>query len=311
MTKGTGGEYFTTHPTLEVRPDEDKMTIGISCVCDRGESIVMASDMRATYGTTPIGPNDACGKVFRLGNFNTMVCVAGSLSSCHAVISQMVVGIRKLSKMKKIYREHVINAINHARIAELQRVYNWSIHTYLGISLHEWATGKVPGGKLDELIYRAGAKRLEDTPLKVELIVAGFIQSETMFFKAARKEPLQEESSPGVYAIGIGDVAAMKVLNRRGQRISMSLARTLLHVHEAMRASRRAHPRLIGSAPVYLVMRKSVPRTLYISASAPILESWRRAYSKRRNTASLDDSKIAAMDIYHQLQYLRPVKDGM
>jgi hypothetical protein len=308
LTKGTVREYFTTHPSLEVWPDEDKMTIGIACVCERGECIVMASDMRATYGTTPIGPNDATGKVFRLGSYNTMVCVAGSMSSCHAVISQLVVGVRKFSRFKKVYREHVIGAINHARIKELQTVYDWSIRTYLGISLHEWATGKVPSGKLDDLILRAGAKRLEDTPLKVELIVAGFMRSQTMFFRAAQKQPLEEESAPGVYAIGTGQVAAMRRLNRRGQHVAMSLPRTLLHVHEAMIAAHNSDPRRIGRPLAYLVMRKRVPRTLYLKAAAPILESWRKAYRNRRNTGSLDDSKIAATDIYQQLEFLRPNK---
>jgi|HubBroStandDraft_6_1064221.scaffolds.fasta_scaffold00205_54 20S proteasome alpha/beta subunit len=284
------------------------MTIGISCICERGECIVMASDMRVTYGTSPVGPNDACGKVFRLGSFNTMVCVAGSMSSCHAVISQMVVNVQKFSKGKPVYREHVINAIDEARTRELRRVYDWSIRNYLGISLHEWARGKVPGGKLDKLVLRAGIKRLEDTPFKVELIVAGFVESQTMFFRAAQKEALEEESSPGVYAIGTGQVAAMEVLNGRGQRVAMSLPRTLLHVHEAMVAARLANPRTVGHAQAYIVMRLRVPQTLYLKASAPILESWRKAYRDRRNTGSLDDSAIAARDIHGQLQYLLPNK---
>ncbi len=53
LTKGETQEYLTTHSTLEEWPGEESMTIGIACVCDRGESIVIASDMRATYGSSP------------------------------------------------------------------------------------------------------------------------------------------------------------------------------------------------------------------------------------------------------------------
>jgi 20S proteasome alpha/beta subunit len=308
LTKGSQKEYFTTHPSLGVWPDEEKMTIGIAVICERGEAVVMASDMRATYGTTPVGPNDACGKVFRLGSFNTMVCVAGSMSSCHAVISQMVVNVRKFARGKRVYRESVIRAIDEARMRELTRIYGWTIHSSWGIPLRNFATGKVPGGKLDPLLVRAGYHLLNKTSFKVELIVAGFIKSQTMFFRAAQKQPLEEESSPGVYAIGTGQIAAMKVLNRRGQRVSMSLPRTLLHVHEAMTSARRCNPRTVGRAQAYLVMRKRVPQTLYLDAASPTLENWRKAYSRRRNTGSLDDSAIAARDIYGQLHNLRPNK---
>jgi hypothetical protein len=266
----------------------------------------MASDMRATYGTTPVGPNDSCGKVYRLEPFNTMMCVAGSLSSCHAVISEIVAKVKPLRKKKPIFREHIINAIDASRIREMRRVYDWTLESSWGISLNELVRGKVPSGKLDPLIIRAAYHLLRNASLKVELIVAGFVHHQTMFFRAVQKRPLEEESSPGVYAIGIGQVAAMKVLNRRGQRVAMSLPRTLLHVHEAMISARHSNPKLVGQPQGYIVMRKRVPRTLLLDAKAPVLENWRKAYRGRQNTGSLDDSKIAAFDIYHQLQYLRP-----
>src|ERR1700735_133448 len=166
----------------------------------------------------------------------------------------------------------------------------------------------IPGGKLDPLLVRDGYNLLNKTPFRVELIAAGFIHSQTMFFRAVQKQPLEEESSPGVYAIGTGDIAAMRVLNRRGQRVSMSLHRTLVHVDEAMISARRSNPRTVGRAQAYLVMRQRVPQTLYLNATSPTLENWRKAYQNRRNTGSLDDSAIAANDIYRQLQYLRPNK---
>jgi hypothetical protein len=62
------------------------------------------------------------------------------------------------------------------------------------------------------------------------------------------------ESSPGVYVIGSGQLHAMKVLNGRKQNYGMSLARTLLHVHEAMMAAQAE--KTVGTSPGYIVMRK-------------------------------------------------------
>lgn len=185
------------------------MTIGIGCICERGECIVMASDMRATYGTSPIGPNDACGKVFRVGPFNLMACVAGGMSPCHAVISQLFVRARALNRKKRITREDVMLAIDESRGRELRRIYDWAMQAEWGITFNQFALGKVPGGKLDSLLVRAGYHLLERAAFKVELIVAGFVRSQTMFFRAAGKRPLEEESSPAVYAIGSGEIAAM------------------------------------------------------------------------------------------------------
>jgi 20S proteasome alpha/beta subunit len=299
--------YYSFEP-WKVWADAKRMTIGIGCICERGDCVVLASDMRASYGTTPVGPNDACGKVFRLGQFNTMVCIAGRISSCHAVRSQLVHNVGKLSKLRIVSREHVIRAIDEARMRELRRVYDWTIQTNWGISLYDFARGKVPGGKLDKLLLRAGFHLLKNTPLKVELIVAGFVPSQTMFFRASQKQPLEEESSPGVYAIGSGQIPAMTQLNRRSQHVAMSLPRTLLHVHEAMIAARSSDPKGIGHPQAYIVMRKHVPQTLYLEANAPALENWRKAYRGRRNTGSLDDSKVAGIDIYQQLKTLKPIK---
>lgn len=294
--------YFTTHPSLKVWPDEEKMTIGISVVCDRGESIVIAGDIRATYGSAPIGPNDNCGKVFRLSELPTMACIAGRLGSCHSVISELTARIANLKTKTSISREDVTKAIDASRFKELRKLYNTAMEANWGISLPEFLSGKVPKGKLDKLLLKAGHSLLENTPMPVELIVAGFMGDQTMFFKGSEKRPLEEESSPGVYTIGSGALAAMGHLNKRGQGIPMSLARSLLHVHEAMSIARESDPLRIGNAEAYFVTKKRHQDILFIRAGAPILESWKKVYKDRNNTASLDDSGVAAKDIYHQLK---------
>ncbi len=288
--------------------DEETVTIGIGCICERGDCVVLASDMRATYGTTPIGPHDHCGKLFTLGRFPVMACVAGRMSECHAIISQVVHVMGRFHRRKKIAREHVMEVIDDARTREMRRIYDWTLKAKMGVSLHDWAKGKVRGG-MDNLVLRAGLSFMNDAPLRVALIVAGFIRGQTMFFRAVEKNRLEEESSPGVYVIGSGQVHAMKVLNRREQSYAMSLPRTLLHVHEAMIAARCE--RTVGTAPGYIVIKKREPRVLFLPVSVPTLESWRKAYAGRVSTASLDDSKVAAIDIYHQLKFLHRRKSGI
>jgi len=304
LTKGSIVRHFTTHDAL-LWPDGVGVTIGIGVICERGDCIVIGSDMRASYGTEPeiIGPNDQCGKVFRLAPFPTIACVAGRMSECHAVVSQICNSVRKLRQRRDIGREHVMNIIDEARKRELRLIYSWTLTTKLGISLHDWVRGEVPGGKLDKLILRAGVNFLKDAPLRVELIVGGFMRRRTMFFRAVQKNRLEEESSPGVYVIGTGQRHAMRVLNRRGQHFGMSLSRTLLHVHEAMIAARKEQT--VGPATSYIVMRKHVPELLYLPTTSPTLDSWKRAYRERPNTASLDDSRVAGMQIYQQLRYLK------
>jgi len=110
------------------------MTIGIGCICDRGETVVLASDLRATYGTTPIGPHDHCGKLFTLRkHFPAMAVFAGRMSECHAVISQMVHKMSKFHLRRKIVREEVMNAIDESRFHELVRIYDWTLKSKIGI----------------------------------------------------------------------------------------------------------------------------------------------------------------------------------
>jgi hypothetical protein len=285
------------------------MTIGIGCICERGDCVVLASDMRATYGTTLVGPHDYCGKLFTLGkHFPVMACVAGRMSECHAVISQIVHTMRRIHRRTKIPRELVMQVIDDARAKEMRKIYDWTLKAKMGISLQQWAKGKFRGG-MDDLVLRAGLSFMEDTPFRVELVVAGFIRGQTMFFRGAQKNRLEEESSPGVYVIGSGQIHAMNVLTRRQQNHGASLPRTLLHVHEAMIAARAE--KTVGTAAGYIVMRKHVARMTFIGASSPTLESWRKAYADRATTASLDDSRVAAMDIYQQLKYLHPIKSGI
>ncbi len=305
-------QYFTTHSGIEAWPVEDDVTIGIACICERGDCFVLGSDMRATYGTTPhgsnyerVGPNDQCGKVFYLVP-RLIGCVAGRLTECHTVISHTNTYLRKFSKARKLRRDLVPAAVDAARIREMRRIYNWTLEKNWGISLDQFVRGKVPGGKLDQLLIRACHHLLKDAPLRVHLLIIGFVNGHGVFLRAVQKEALQEESSPGVHVIGAGSPHAMRVLNRRGQNHGMSLPRTLLHVHEAMYAARKE--KTVGPAFGYLIIRKRVPKILFLPSTSATLEGWRKAHANRPTTASLDDSRIAGIQIYQQLQVFKVPK---
>ncbi|MGH9684860.1 MAG: hypothetical protein ACRD4S_14760 [Candidatus Acidiferrales bacterium] len=281
------------------------MTLGIGVLCDGGETIVLGSEKRASYGATEnvqINPNDEAGKQYRLKPHKIFVCVAGSLSTCHAVYSQFAHLVDDFKDPINISAETLMALIDKARCHELKRIYDWEIKKKMGVSLHEWAIGKLPHGvKMHKLIVQYGLSILEQTPFKCELIVGGFIGDHGIFFKASQKENLQEETSPGVYAIGIGQVAAMRHLNKRGQNIHMGLPRTLLHVYESLYLSQSQY---VGPPPPLLVIiTKREPRIMVYPTR--LLENWRKAYQNRTTTASLDDSGVAAKDVSSRLRLLK------
>ncbi|HVS87464.1 MAG TPA: hypothetical protein VHF01_04485 [Candidatus Acidoferrum sp.] len=237
-----------------------------------------------------------------------MAVVAGRMSECHAVISQLVHKMSKFHLRRKIVREEVMNTIDESRFHELVRIYDWTLKSKMGISLHDFF-GRKRRGVLNELVVLAAQSLMEAAPFRVELIVAGFMRGQTMFFRAVQKNRLEEETSPGICVIGSGQVPAMDVLNRREQSTYMSLARTMLHVHEAMTAARTE--KTVGTAQGYIVMRKRERRILFVPSSLPILEDWRKAYASRSSTATLDDSRLASQHIYLGLKFLHPTKSGV
>ncbi len=281
------------------------MTLGIGVLCNHGETMVIGSEQRATYGTTgsiPIGPNDECGKQFYLKPHRVFVSVAGSMSTCHAVYAQLAHLVDHLKEPDKIPPELMMKLIDEARFHELRRIYNWQIKKKMGVTLHEWAAGKLPRGiKMHGLIVRYGLEILKHAPFKCELIVAGFVGENSLFFRASQKEIIQEETSPGLYAIGIGQADAMRHLNKRRQNVHMSLPRTLLHVYEALYLSQSQY---VGPPPELLLVVSKRDDRVAVYRTA-LLENWRKTYKDREITASLDDSAIAAKEVSARLSELK------
>jgi hypothetical protein len=154
---------------------------------------------------------------------------------------------------------------------------------------------------MSRLIVKFGHEILEYTPFKCEMIVCGYVEPHGIFLRASQKEHIQEETSPGVYAIGCGQVSAIKHLNKRGQNVHMSLARTLLHVYEALHLSQSQY---VGPPPEFLLVlwRRNPKVAVYPTR---FLEDWRKQYETRPLTAALDDSSVASQEVLLRLAELQ------
>jgi hypothetical protein len=304
LKKGEVSPYPYTHPLLRVG-DEGAMTLGIGVLCNHGETIVIGGEQRATYGTSgnpSVGPNDECGKQFYLKPHRVFASVAGRMSVCHAVYSQLHHLVDHLKDPANIPAELMMTLIDEARFHTLRRLYDWQLRKEMGVTLSQWASGKLKRGlKMDELVVKFGLKILESVQFPCELILGGFQGANSFFIRACQKRPIEEETSPGVYAIGCGQVSAMRHLNKRGQNVHMGLPRTLLHVYEALYVSQSEY---VGPPPEFLVVIPKRDSRIAVYATS-FLEDWRKAYEKRETTASLDDSDVAGKTVLYRLRELK------
>jgi hypothetical protein len=84
--------------------------------------------------------------------------------------------MNKVAEHETIYDEHVENAIDQARYRIFARRVDWAMKTTFGVSLSQWQRGKVPGGKLDPLLLKAGKLLMLNEDYPLEVIVAGFFE---------------------------------------------------------------------------------------------------------------------------------------
>lgn len=271
-------------------------------LAEEGKCVIICSDTRATFRNPSIGPHDECGKQWHLKPFCCSGCAAGLLSVAQPLVDELTRQFINLSnpKRKHIYTEHIEKAIDRARCLTFFRRVDWSMRKTYCFTLQQWHTGKVPGGKLDRLILKAGEIVIRDEPFTVELIVGGFLANhQLVFYKASQKHHLEQSTAPGLFAIGSGGQAAMDHLNRRGQNADCSLARSLLHVAEAADAARKANRNTVGRPSHFIVMWKDGTMERF-PAECQIIKDWKKAY-RNRGTRSLQNSKLAEVQVQHQM----------
>jgi hypothetical protein len=279
------------------------MTIGIGVVCEGGKCIVMASDKRGSYGdpkteANATSPNDRTGKQFDFHPLKLVGSVAGRLSVAHDLMSQLTVNIDKLVKRqetgKAIYREHVENAINRTRWREMWRTYDFACRMNFGVTLSQLQSGKLPHGKLDEVVWKEIAKTIFDLPLKAELILAGFLENEPVLLKASGKLRIEGDADPPLCVIGSkGKQFALDHLSKRGQHIFSSLPQTILHIHEAVEIARK-EDHFVGPCDGYIVMLQEVDGMWIIRHNDPLIVGWASAFRESRSTEKLSDDIFRA-----------------
>jgi hypothetical protein len=281
--------------------DED-VTVGIGVLCEAGDCAILASDTRVCYGTTKVDPHERAGKQYPFPPFNFGAAIAGSTSSTHAVVSELSGQLRMLLKAWiaqrkdnpeiQLFMEHISRAIDIARKRELRRLQNCAMET-LGVSLPDWLAGKLPDGRpFNEYAHREGMRILkhvkDEMQFQCAILVVGFLRDSPIFFRGIGAEPLEEASTPGIYVIGgKGAVAAMQHLIDRRQSIEMGIARSLLHVYEALKIARE--DKAVGEPSGYTVMRPWTHARpngrLRFPADHPLLQQWSRTYALRDTEA--------------------------
>jgi hypothetical protein len=301
-------DTFSSYPPFEVLEDEEKpqrMTVGIGALCEDGRCVILGSDMRASYPGSSIDPHDLVGKQWHfteIPRFESVSCaIAGRLGICTDIAYALKRKFWQLAKKKnRIHREDIARAIDAARWQVLHRYYDWALKTHFNMPWNKILQGEVPEGFTNKQAIAEGRAICDAYPFKAELIVSGFVDGEPLLFCASCKEELQADASPGVYVIGSkGARAAMNHLNRRGQMLMRGLASTLLHVHEAMEAARKADKEQIGPPAIYAVILFDSGLWRF-DPKSDLLRGWAKAYKNREDTSSLE-TELAIEQVRAQL----------
>ena len=304
-------EWYNDKPDIlypSSASEDSPVTLGIGAVCDQGNYVVLASDKRVSYKN--LQPNDESGKAFDFAPLRLAGIAAGRVSTMHDIISEMSVQFDKLAtkrKGKPIYREHVENAIDDARVRQMARRYRHAARINYNLTLKELLMGKLPHGEMTALIWEDIKQKVFSLSLPAAVIVGGYVDDEPVLFKAEGKEHIQGDFDPPVFVIGsTGASYAMEHLNRRGQNIFSSFAQTVLHVHEAMEIGRKKdHGGYIGRCDAYVVLHRQRQGFEQFPHNSPLLRSWVKAYAKRNSTTSLK-SGIAINQAQFLLRSLEP-----
>ena len=161
------------------------------------------------------------------------------------------------------------------------------------MTLREWHSGKVPSGApMDKFIHDSVRALINGMSFDMGLVAVGYLPNGNLLFcRAVGKHDIETSTSPGVYVIGSGGALAMDHLNKRKQCGEFSLARTMLHLSEALDEATKVKDKTVGESEAFSIIFRdgTVSR---IEANAPLFSDWKKAF-KDRDTAPLDDSEMA------------------
>ncbi len=288
---------YSTNLVVSQKKGPQSMTVGIGALCESGGCVILGSDTRGSYEKVHnLGPNDWTSKVYDLPH-GCFMSVAGTLSDCHGVSSQITIEFGKLGNNFEL--DEARRAINDARFYEYCQIAGDRIHAKFGLSLSEWH--KLPR---DAAVYQGGVNIFKRIPLNVEIIVAGFKNKNpqevpagstaAILFRAIGKHRVEAENN--FATIGSGGKKARRVLDYRGQNVHRSWQRTAIDVIAAIRAARRESKRYIGTPDdlilIFCGQTKRFPvRATFVNS---LLEKTKK--SKIANFNSFDQNTNTILD---------------
>jgi hypothetical protein len=296
-----GPEFFSGKFKYTSQPERTEVTVGIGVLAESGRIAILSCDMRTTYPQSNVVPHDDTGKQWDFPlPFTATACVAGVMSVCQPLTDELAAQLKRVAKQKVIYNEHVEDAIDTARFRVQYRRVDWEFKMNYGITFSQWKRGKVPGGQLDPLILKAGQLLIANTQFPAEILVAGYVNGRILFYKASGRRQLEGSSSPGIFVIGTGGQLAMDHLTRRSQNLDCSLARSVLHVTEALDAARKEASGTVGP-PSNLVIITDEGKMGQMPPDSQAIIDLKRAYADRDSTWSLQRNNIANAQVRCQI----------
>jgi hypothetical protein len=269
------------------------VTVGIGVLCDArfedGPAIILAVDDKGVYGDPPETANDVCGKFHDTLPFAALgIAVSGTLSTCDAIVAEFctqletTISKRKKKKTKPFLRSDDLRiAIREARRYEYPLYFDDQLQALTGMSREEWLRETNPEKKRKGWVVARAAQLYFPS----WIIVGGFIGKDWVLMKSSGATVT--EMGAQNFAVGIGELEALKVLNSRHQDAYTSAPRSLLHVAEAMGVARATYPHAIGQ-PDFMLLRAGKP-IMRLKKDSRVLRKWISEFAGKLTRPMQDD----------------------
>jgi len=255
------------------------MTVGIGALCQSGQCIVMASDMRGSFEDAALPPHEYLGKQYALPN-GLNVNTAGSKNVCQSIASELYTQLESVMKLPAVQHDHIRNAIREAQFLEFLYRVDHELRFRLGITREEW---QKMGST--SLLYRRAQRIVTRYYLNVQLSVGGYLTNGSpVLLTMHGNEPVEMDE---ISVIGSGTDPALAVIAQRGQNPHTGVVRTIMHIHEAMAAA-KAKDQYVGTCEAMVVLTPKQIRILQLKSD--FMQELVGAFTGR-DTEPLDDDE--------------------
>jgi hypothetical protein len=232
-----------------------KMTVGIGTICQSGQCVLMAADMRGSFEDASLPPHEYLGKQYPLPNgFN--VNTAGAKVICQSMASELYTQIEKVANEPNVYHDHIRNAIRETQFLEFAYRVDHELRFRLATTLEEWKAMATT-----TLLYRRAQRMMHHYYLNVQLSVGGFLSDgHPLLLTMHGNEPPEMDD---LSVIGSGTDPALEVLSLRGQNPHTGIVRSIMHVHDAMEAA-KLKDKYVGRCEAMVVLTPKQIRILQL-----------------------------------------------